>query len=54
MMKLNLTMFHFFVSTFHVKNTVGENQKHCGSEFKTLRERFKNTVGARNRSLSVL
>ena len=27
------------VSTFHTKNTVGEKQKHCGSDSKTLRER---------------
>ena len=28
-------------------------QKHCGSDLKTLRERFKNTEGAIDRSLSV-
>ena len=33
--------FHisFLVSMFHTKNTVGEKQKHCGSDSKTLRER---------------
>ena len=36
----------FLVSMFHSKNTVGEKQKHCGSDSKTLWERFKNTVGA--------
>ena len=25
---------------FHSKNTEGEKQKHCGSDSKTLRERF--------------
>ena len=25
---------------FHTKNTEGEKQKHCGSDSKTLRERF--------------
>ena len=30
----------FLVSMFHSKNTVGEKQKHCGSDTKTLRERF--------------
>ena len=46
MMKLSLTMFHFLFQRFmlktqweKIKNTVGENQKHCGSDFKTLRER---------------
>ena len=34
------------VSMFHSKNTEGEKQKHCGSDLKTLWERFKNTVGA--------
>jgi len=29
----------FLVSMFHTKNTEGEKQKHCGSDFKTLRER---------------
>jgi hypothetical protein len=33
---------------------VGEIQKHCGSDLKTLRERFKNTEGEMKRSLSVL
>ena len=42
------------VSTFHTKNTVGEKQKHCGSDSKPLWERFKNTEGAWKRSLSVL
>gem|GEM_PF-6948406 len=27
------------------KNTVGAISKHCGSDFKTLWERFKNTMG---------
>ena len=36
----------FLVSMFHSKNTEGEKQKHCGSDLKTLWERFKNTVGA--------
>ena len=44
----------FLVSMFHSKNTEGEKQKHCGSDIKTLRERFKNTEGAWKRSLSVL
>ena len=44
----------FLVSMFHTKNTEGEKQKHCGSDSKPLRERFKNTEGARKRSLSVL
>ena len=44
----------FLVSMFHFENTEGEKQKHCGSDSKTLRERFKNTVGAWKRSLSVL
>ena len=39
---------------FHVKNTVGEKQKHWGSDLKTLRERYQNTEGAITRSLSVL
>ena len=42
------------VSMFHSKNTEGEKQKHCGSDSKPLWERFKNTVGAWKRSLSVL
>ena len=48
--------FHvsFLVSMFHSKNTEGEKQKHCGSDIKTLWERFKNTEGALSRSLSVL
>ena len=29
----------FLVSMFHSKNTVGEKQKHCGSDSKTLWER---------------
>ena len=29
----------FFVSMFHLKNTEGEKQKHCGNNSKTLRER---------------
>ena len=44
----------FLVSMFHTKNTEGEKQKHCGSDLKTLWERFKNTEGAWKRSLSVL
>ena len=44
----------FLVSMFHTKNTKGEKQKHCGSDLKTLWERFKNTEGAWKRSLSVL
>ena len=28
------------------KNTVGEKQKHCGSDLKTQWERNKNTMGA--------
>ena len=40
----------FLVSMFHTKNTEGEKQKHCGSDSKTLWERFKNTVGAIKRS----
>ena len=40
------SMFHFWFQCFILKNTVGEKQKHCGSDSKTLRERFKNTVGA--------
>ena len=40
----------FLVSMFHSKNTEGEKQKHCGSDSKTLRERFKNTEGAIMRS----
>ena len=39
---------------FHTKNTEGEKQKHRGSDSKTSRERFKNTEGAIDRSLSVL
>ena len=39
---------------FHFKNTEGEKQKDNGSDYKTLWERSQNTVGARNRSLSVL
>ena len=42
------------VSIFHTKNTEGEKQKHCGSDSKPLWERFKNTVGAWKRSISVL
>ena len=30
----------FLVSMFHSKNTEGEKQKHCGSDLKTLWERF--------------
>ena len=41
------------ISMFHTKNTEGEKQKHCGSDLKTLRERFQNTEGAWKRSLSV-
>ena len=41
------------VSMFHTKNTEGEKQKHCGSDSKPLWERFKNTVGATTRFLSV-
>ena len=44
----------FLDSMFHTKNTEGEKQKHCGSDLKTLWERFQNTVGAWKRSLSVL
>ena len=44
----------FLVSMFHTKNTVGEKQKHCGSDTKTLWERFQNTEGAWKHSLSVL
>ena len=40
------SMFHFCFQCFILKNTVGEKQKHCGSDSKTLWERFKNTVGA--------
>ena len=32
-------MFHFWFQCFILKNTVGEKQKHCGSDLKTLRER---------------
>ena len=46
MMKLSLTMFHFLFQRFmlktlwkKIKNTVEENQKHCGSDSKTLWER---------------
>ena len=50
--------WHFYVSLLvsmiHTKNTEGEKQKHCGSDSKPLWERFKNTEGARKRSLSVL
>ena len=49
-----ISVYLLLDSTFHVKNTVEENQKHCGRKSKTLRERFQNTEGARNRSLSVL
>ena len=44
----------FLVSMFHFKNTEGEKQKDNGSDYKTLWERSQNTVGARNRSHSVL
>ena len=44
----------FLVSMFHFKNTEGEKQKDNGSDHKTPRERLQNTVGARNRSHSVL
>ena len=44
----------FLVSMFHTKNTEGEKQKHRGSDSKTPWERFKNTEGAIDRSLSVL
>ena len=33
---------------------MGAILKHCGSDLKTLWERFKNTMGAINRSLCVL
>ena len=39
-------MFHFYFQCFIQKNTEGEKQKHCGSDLKTLWERFKNTEGA--------
>ena len=39
-------MFHFSFQCFIFKNTVGAIQKHCGSDTKTLWERYKNTVGA--------
>ena len=39
-------MIHFCFQCFILKNTVGEKQKHCGSDSKTLWERFENTVGA--------
>ena len=32
-------MFHFWFQCFIKKNTVGEKQKHCGSDLKTLWER---------------
>ena len=32
-------MFHFWFQCFILKNTVGEKQKHCGSDSKTLWER---------------
>ena len=32
-------MFHFWFQYFILKNTVGEKQKHCGSDSKTLWER---------------
>ncbi len=54
MMKLSITMFHFLFQRFMLKTLWEKIKKHCGSDFKTLRERFKNTVGAHNRSLSVL
>ena len=44
----------FLVSMFHFKNTEEEKQKDNGSDYKTLRERSQNTVGACNRSHSVL
>ena len=54
---LKTEIYNFYVSLlvsmFHTKNTEGEKQKHCGSDSKTLWERFKNTVGAWKRSLSV-
>ena len=46
-------MFHFWFQCFILKNTMGEKQKHCGSDLKTLWERFKNTVGAWKCSHSV-
>ena len=47
-------MFQLLVSMFHFKNTEGEKQKDNGSDHKTLREQSQNTVGACNRSHSVL
>ena len=47
-------MFHFSFQCFISKNTVGAIRKHCGSDSKTLRERYKNTEEAMMRSLSVL
>ena len=41
-----LILISLLVSMFHYKNTEGEKQKHCGSDLKTLWERFKNTEGA--------
>ena len=49
-----ISVYLLLDSTFHFKNTVGEKQKHCGSDLKTLWERSQNTEGARKRSLSVL
>ena len=46
-------MFHIMFQCFIFKNTEGAIQKHCGSDLKTLWERFKNTEGAIDRSLSV-
>ena len=47
-------MFHLLFQCFILKNTVGEKQKHCGSDSKTQWERYQNTEGAITRSLSVL
>ena len=43
---IRLLCFIFSFNVSFKKNTEGEKQKHCGSDLKTLWERFKNTVGA--------
>ena len=47
---IRLLCFIFSFNVSFKKNTEGEKQKHCGSDLKTLWERFKNTVGAIMRS----
>ena len=44
-----VSMFHLYIDQWKSKNPMGEKQKHCGSDLKTLWERFKKPMGEKQK-----